>query len=54
MEIIDSLLSDWSLIMGRGEGEHVEFYPYEKVCRKSFSHAEGGGGTTSVGVVFMQ
>ena len=25
-------------------GGLVKFYPYEKVVRKSFSHAEGGGG----------
>ena len=27
--------------MGRG---HVKFYPYEKVAKIGFSHAEGGGG----------
>ena len=32
----------------------MKFYPYEKGGRKSFSHAEGGGGgITSFGVVFM-
>ena len=31
----------------------MKFYPYEKRGGKSFSHAEGGGGgTTSLGVVF--
>ena len=24
------------------EGGHLKFYPYEKVGRKSLSHAEGG------------
>ena len=41
-------------------GGHVKFYPYEKgggggaEVGKSFSHAEGGGGTISFGVVYMR
>ena len=32
----------------------MKFYPYEKGGgRKSFSHAEGGGGIKSFEVVFM-
>ena len=27
-----------------GGGGQVTFYPYKKVGRESFSHAEGGGG----------
>ena len=37
--------------MGWGGGP-VKFYPYEKGGGGSFGHAEGGGGTTSFGVVF--
>ena len=32
----------------------MKFYPYEKGDGKSFSHAEGGWGTTCVGVVFLR
>ena len=31
----------------------MKFYPYEKGGGKSFSHAEGGGGTKGFGLVFM-
>ena len=32
----------------------MKFYAYEKGGRKSFIHAEGGGGTKSFGVVFTR
>ena len=32
----------------------MKFYPYKKGGGKGFSHAEGGGGTTSFAVVFTQ
>ena len=35
-------------------GGHVKFTPMKRGGGKSFSHAEGGGGTTSFGVVFKQ
>ena len=31
----------------------MKFYHYEKGVGKSFSHAEGGGATTSFGDIFM-
>ena len=39
-----------------GGGVHVKFYLYEKGGRKSFSHADGGGGggAKAFGVVFMR
>ena len=58
MDTLSTVVREWSLITGRGgyktgRGGHVKFYPYEKGSGKSFSHAEGGG-TKSLGVVFMQ
>ena len=49
-----TIIREWTLITGGGGGGgHMKFYPSEKGAdRKSFSHAEGGGGTTSFGVVF--
>ena len=48
-------LRDWSLIMGRGElqngrggGGQVKFYLSKRGGWKSFSHAEGGWGSTSL------
>ena len=43
---------EWSLITTReGEGYRLEgggrFIPTKKMGRRSFSHAEGGGGTNS-------
>ena len=35
-------------------GGQLKFYLYEKGVGGSFSHAEGGGGTKSFGVVFTQ
>ena len=32
----------------------MKFYPYGKGGGKSFSHAEGGGGSQSFGVVLTQ
>ena len=32
----------------------MKFYPYEKGGGKSLSHAEGGGGEISFGVVFTR
>ena len=40
---------EWGAKNGKGGGGmHVKFYPYEKGDRKSFSHAEGGGGGQQV------
>ena len=32
----------------------MKFYPYKKGARKSFSHAEGEGGTTSFEVIITR
>ena len=49
------MVRDLSSITGRGGGGgQVKFYPNEKGIRYSFSHAEGGWGTKSVGVVLAQ
>ena len=46
------IIRNWSLITGRGL--HVKFTPTKRGGGKSFSHAEGGGGTTFLGVVFTR
>ena len=59
--ILDIQIRDWftnygeeGLQNGRGGGA-CEVLPLQKrEGGKSFSHAEGGGGTKSFGVVFMQ
>ena len=61
--ILHIFLSFKGLVTNYGEvglqngrrGGHVKFYPYEKGgCGKSFSHAEGEGGTKSFGKVFTR
>ena len=37
-----------------GGGRQLKYYPYRKWGQKRFSHAEGGGGTTSCGVVLTR
>ena len=53
-----SCVRDWSLITGRGGGGYKTGGGHvgarEKRGGKSFTHAEGGGGTTSFGVDFTR